>query len=86
MILGSSMGLAMFTFGYYEAPLIRQLRPDFDPIAQTISHWTLIPWCIYSLFVIIEVYGNKYANKFVTWSLERRYHRNFISRWLRYLL
>lgn len=53
-------GVGIMIYGFNEAPSLSQYSDVRNPIALAVNHWTIVPWCIYVTFTIIEIYDLKY--------------------------
>lgn len=56
--LGTGVGIMIF--GFNEAPQLIAYEGVRDPIGLVLNHWTIIPWCIYTMFAVFEIYDTKY--------------------------
>lgn len=54
------MGVGIMIFGFNEAPQLSQYKDVHNAIGLTLNHWTIMPWCMYAMFTIFEIYDLKY--------------------------
>lgn len=54
------MGVGIMIYGFNEAPSLAGYDTVRNPIGLVINHWTIIPWCLYVTFAILEIYDAKY--------------------------
>ena len=60
LVYSLGMGIGIMTFGFNEAPMLNSYADVRNPLGLVLNHWTIVPFAIYGLFTIFEIYDLKY--------------------------
>lgn len=60
LVYSLGMGIGIMTFGFNEAPYLSQYEDCRNPLGLVLNHWTIVPFAIYGVFTIFEIYDLKY--------------------------
>lgn len=60
MVFTTGMGIGLLNYAFQEAAMLQEYHDPGNPIGQVLNHWTLIPWGLYTAYLIFEVYDEKY--------------------------
>lgn len=61
LLFTTGMGIGILNYAFQEAVMLSEYNdPVANPLGQVFNHWTLIPWGLYTAYVIFETYDMNY--------------------------